>query len=89
MRQLEEAREEKVLLERRCTLLASESEESRVALEAAERARKALETELQENTEKFNELNNQVTQSITGYLFLFVLCPFILFIHAIYENINC
>lgn len=61
VRQQEEVQEERALLERRCSLLASESEESRVALEAAERARKALETELQESTDKFNELNNQVT----------------------------
>lgn len=47
-------------MERRCTLLASEGEETRTALETAERARKALETELQEANEKYSDLNNQV-----------------------------
>ncbi len=56
----EELREEQVLLERRCTLLVSESEESRAALEAAERVRKSLETELHETAEKHNTLDSQV-----------------------------
>lgn len=59
----EELREEQALLERRCALLVTEGEESRTALEAAERARKTLETELQEATEKYNDINNQVPQS--------------------------
>lgn len=56
----EELREEQALLERRCTLLVTEGEESRTGLEAAERARKTLETELQEATEKYSDINNQV-----------------------------
>ncbi len=56
----EELREEQVLLERRCTLLVTEGEESRAALEAAERVRKSLETELHETTEKYNTLDSQV-----------------------------
>lgn len=56
----EELREEQALLERRCTLLVTEGEESRTGLEAAERARKTLETELQEAREKYNDINNQV-----------------------------
>lgn len=56
----EELREEHSLLERRCALLVSEGEENRTALEATERARKTLETELQEATEKYNDINNQV-----------------------------
>lgn len=56
----EELREEQALLERRCTLLVAEGEESRTGLEAAERARKTLETEFQDAVEKYNDLNNQV-----------------------------
>lgn len=56
----EELREEQALLERRCTLLVTEGEESRTGLETAERARKILETELQEATEKYNDINSQV-----------------------------
>lgn len=56
----EELREEQALLERRCTLLVTEAEEGRTGLEAAERARKTLETELQESREKYNDINNQV-----------------------------
>lgn len=56
----EELREEQALLERRCALLVAEGEESRTTLEAAERVRKTLETELQEATEKYNDINNQV-----------------------------
>lgn len=56
----EELREEQTLLERRCTLLVTEGEESRAALEAAERVRKSLETELHETAEKYNTLDSQV-----------------------------
>lgn len=56
----EQLREEQALLERRCTLLVTDGEESRTGLEAAERARKTLETELQEATERCNDINNQV-----------------------------
>lgn len=56
----DELREEQALLERRCTLLVVEGEESRTGFEAAERARKTLETEFQEAVEKYNDLNNQV-----------------------------
>lgn len=56
----EELREEQTLLERRCTLLVTEREESRASLEVVERSRKALETELQETSERYNELDNQV-----------------------------
>lgn len=52
--------EEQAALERRCVLLVSEAEETRAALDSAERARKALETELQEVNDKFSDLNNQV-----------------------------
>lgn len=51
-------------MERRCTLLVSEGEETRAALECAERARKALETELQEASEKHSDLNNQVIRCV-------------------------
>lgn len=60
MRSHEDQREEQAALERRCALLAGEGEETRVALDSAERARKALETELQEVNDKFSDLNNQV-----------------------------
>lgn len=56
----EERREEQAAVERRCLLLVSEGEETRAALEIAERSRKALETELQEATEKYSDLNDQV-----------------------------
>lgn len=61
MRSHEEHREEQAALERRCALLVSESEETRSGLENAERARKALEVELQEVSEKHGDLNNQVS----------------------------
>lgn len=61
MRSHEERREEQAAMERRCVLLVSGGDETRAALESAERARKALETELQEANEKYSDLNNQVT----------------------------
>lgn len=56
----EEHREEQAAMERRCVLLVSEGEEIRATLENSERARKALETELQDAIEKYSDLNNQV-----------------------------
>lgn len=69
MQSHEELREEQAALERRCALLVSEGEETRTALESSERARKVLETELQEACEKFSDLNNQVdhTTSCTPF----------------------
>lgn len=64
MRSHEERREEQAAVERRCGLLVSEGEETRAALESAERARKALETELQEASEKYTDLNNQVIDGV-------------------------
>lgn len=60
MRSHEEQREEQATLERRCALLTSEGQETRTALESAERARKVLETELQEANEKYGDLSSQV-----------------------------
>lgn len=60
VRSHEEHREELAAMERRCVLLASEGEETHAALENAERARKALETELQDACEKYSDLSNQV-----------------------------
>lgn len=60
MRSHEECREEQAAVERRCALLVGESAETHSALESAERARKALEVELQEANEKHSDLNNQV-----------------------------
>lgn len=60
MRSHEDHREEQAALERRCALLVGEAEETHAALDSAERARKALETELQEVNDKFGDLNNQV-----------------------------
>lgn len=60
VRSHEEHREEQAALERHCALLVSDGEETRAALESSERLRKALEAELQEATEKFSDLNNQV-----------------------------
>lgn len=65
MRSHEERREEQAALERRCVLLVSEGEEAQAALDSAERARKALETELQEANDKFSDLNNQVGTSLS------------------------
>lgn len=47
-------------MERRCALLLSDGEETRAALESSERTRKSLETEVQEASEKYSDLNNQV-----------------------------
>lgn len=52
-------------MERRCALLVSEGTETRAALESAERARKSLETELQEANEKHSDLNNQVIRCVS------------------------
>lgn len=60
MRSHEEHREELAAMERRCVLLVSEGEETHAALESAERARKAMETELQDACEKYSDLSNQV-----------------------------
>lgn len=60
VRSHEDHREEQAALERRCVLLAGEGEETHAALDTAERARKAVETELQEVNDKFSDLNNQV-----------------------------
>uniref|UniRef100_A0A8C9SKF6 Myosin-16-like n=1 Tax=Scleropages formosus TaxID=113540 RepID=A0A8C9SKF6_SCLFO len=62
-RRQEEMREEQALLERRCAVLSAEVEETRAGLEAAERSRKALEVELQETAEKFNDINTQAATS--------------------------
>lgn len=64
VRSHEESREEQAAVERRCSLLVSEGEEARAALESAERARKALEMELQDAAEKYSDLNNQVSQCL-------------------------
>lgn len=56
----EVSREEQAALERRCAVLLGDGEGSRTALENSERARKALEAELQEAGEKSSDLNNQV-----------------------------
>lgn len=60
MRSHEVSREEQAALERRCAVLLSDGEGSRTALESSERARKVLEVELQEVSEKYSDLNNQV-----------------------------
>lgn len=66
VRSHEECREEQAAMERRCSLLVSEGEETHAALESAERARKALEIELQEAGEKYSDLNNQVSHSASA-----------------------
>uniref|UniRef100_A0A3Q3H0S6 Myosin tail domain-containing protein n=1 Tax=Labrus bergylta TaxID=56723 RepID=A0A3Q3H0S6_9LABR len=63
VRSHEEHREDQAAVERRCGLLISEGEETRAVLESAERARKGLETELQEANEKYSDLNNQCALS--------------------------
>lgn len=60
VRSHEEHREELAAMERRCVLLVSEGEETHAALDSAERARKALEIELQDTCEKYSDLSNQV-----------------------------
>lgn len=65
VRSHEESREEQAAVERRCALLVGDGEETRAALESAERARKALETELQEANEKYSDLSNQVMHSVS------------------------
>lgn len=67
LRSNEEHREEQAAMERRCLLLVSEGEETRAALESAERSRKALETELQEANEKYSDLNNQVMHTVESF----------------------
>ncbi|XP_054628952.1 myosin-7B-like [Dunckerocampus dactyliophorus] len=52
-------REQVVLLERRCTLMAAEEEELRCVLEQADRARKMAEHELVEVADRANQLNTQ------------------------------
>ena len=54
-------REQIVLLERRCTLMAAEDEELRGILEQTDRARKMAEHELVEVAERVNLLTSQVT----------------------------
>lgn len=67
VRSHEERMEEQAAMERRCVLLVSEGEETRAALESAERARKTLETELQEANEKYCDLNNQVISHVSAF----------------------
>ncbi|KAM6957857.1 myosin-16-like [Aplochiton taeniatus] len=63
-RQHEELREQYSLQERRLSLMQGEMEELRGGLEASERARKLLEQEMVETTERLNELNIH-NQSLT------------------------
>jgi chromosome segregation ATPase len=53
----EEIREQYAASERRAIVLAGEIEELRTQLEAAERARKAAESELHEASDRVNELS--------------------------------
>uniref|UniRef100_A0A3P9JM99 Myosin tail domain-containing protein n=1 Tax=Oryzias latipes TaxID=8090 RepID=A0A3P9JM99_ORYLA len=62
----EVSREEQAALERRCAVLLGDGEGSRTALENSERARKALEVELQEAGEKSSDLNNQLQLALSG-----------------------
>lgn len=64
LRSHEEQQEEQAALERRCALLVSEGEETHTALESSERARKVLETELQEANEKYGDLSSQVLNRV-------------------------
>lgn len=59
-RQHEELREKYSLQERRLSLMQAEMEELRGALEASERARKQIEQELVDLTERHNEIRMQV-----------------------------
>ncbi|XP_033500115.1 myosin-16-like [Epinephelus lanceolatus] len=63
-RQHDELREKYSLQERRLCLMQGEMEELRGGLEASERARKQIEQELVEITERFSEVNMQ-NQSLT------------------------
>ena len=56
----EELREKYSLQERRLCLMQSEMEELRGGLEASERARKQIEQELVDTTERFSEISMQV-----------------------------
>ncbi|XP_054616465.1 myosin-16-like isoform X1 [Dunckerocampus dactyliophorus] len=60
----DELREKYSLQERRLCLTQAEMEELRAGLEASERARKLIEQELVDTTERFNEINMQ-NQSLT------------------------
>ncbi|XP_067673666.1 myosin heavy chain, striated muscle-like [Haliotis asinina] len=57
----EESREAYQTLERRCNILKGENEEMRTSLESSERARKAAEVELNDATDRVNELTVQMT----------------------------
>lgn len=59
-RQHDELREKYSLQERRLCLMQGEMEELRGALEASERARKQIEQELVDTTERFSEISMQV-----------------------------
>ncbi len=59
-RQHDELREKYSLQERRLCLMQAEMEELRGGLEASERARKQIEQELVDTTERFSEINMQV-----------------------------
>lgn len=59
-RQHDELREKYSLQERRLCLMQGEIEELRGALEASERARKQIEQELVDTTERFSEISMQV-----------------------------
>ncbi|XP_073350991.1 myosin-16-like [Pagrus major] len=63
-RQHDELREKYSLQERRLCLMQGEMEELRGGLEASERARKQIEQELVDTTERFSEINMQ-NQSLT------------------------
>lgn len=56
----DELREKYSLQERRMCLMQGEMEELRGGLEASERARKQIEQELVDMTERFNEISMQV-----------------------------
>lgn len=59
-RQHDELREKYSLQERRLCLMQGEMEELRGGLEASERARKQIEQELVDTTERFSEIGMQV-----------------------------
>lgn len=65
-RQHEELREQYNLQERRLSLLQTELDEVRSALEGSERSRKLLEQEVVEITERHNEVNVQVRRWLPG-----------------------